>query len=517
MFITKFTQKIIIIIAIIILLFPVLMNYNKVSAQSKCTRNYYISSIGSDRNDGLSETKAWKTIEKISQTHIKGGDCILLEGGKTFEGMVWINNYKDSSSSSSPITISSFGTGISTIFANGRPAIFIDNIGNVNIENINVVSNGSQNNTLNGIVVISDSQNIENIKINNVRVFGFGGFGLNIEVNNTGKYIKNISVTNSSFYQNGRAGLIAHGREITSIQKIILDNLFVFDNLGLPGKNYNTGDGIVLANTYDGKISNSRIFNNGIYCSASNCASGIMTYSSSKILIEKNFVYSNKTGSKNDGNGIDLDFDTNDSIVQYNYTYNNDGPGILVYDYTPDSNNTRNIIRYNLSYNDGKKSNMPNIAFGGYVHDIHLYNNTVYASNQNNNSPFQVWDWKGNNAKIENNIFYKNATNGYIVNIWNSNTANLNFSNNNYFSPTFGFRILWNHSYFDKLPEWQKYTAQDKFGIDSDPQLIGGFRLASTSPLYNKGKIILTNINDYFGYSVPLHGLPEIGFSELIR
>jgi len=510
------------IILLFALMYLLLLFPTNLSAATNCQRNYYISTIGNDLNDGLSIAKAWRTLEKTSKVSLKGGDCIFLEGGKTFEGMVWFDSTKDTSSATSKITLSTFGISNSTISAVNRPGIYIHNIGNINIENINIIANGALNNTLNGISITNDflygGKIIENYNINNVNINGFGNFGLDIGSYVRGNSIKNILISNSSFSRNGRAGLITHGSELTSIQNIVIDKVTAFDNHGIPNKTYNTGDGIVLSHTYGGRIMNSRVYNNGQYCSASNCSSGIMTYSASKIVIEKNTVFENKTGGRNDGNGIDLDYDTSDSIVQYNYTYNNDGPGILVYDFNSDYNNTRNIIRYNLSHNDGKKSNMPNIAFGGYVHDIRVYNNSILGSNPNSNSPFQVWDWQGNNAKIENNIFYKNGTSGYIVNIWNSNTANLNFSNNNYYSPALGFRILWNNSYYNKLSDWQIKTGQDKYAVTIDPQWTStGFKLLTTSPMYNKGKIVTSQILDYYGVAVPNNSLPEIGFSELIK
>ena len=56
---------------------------------SACTcsaKTYYVSATGSDTNDGLSSTKAWKTIAKINATIFLPGDSILFRTGDTFYG-----------------------------------------------------------------------------------------------------------------------------------------------------------------------------------------------------------------------------------------------------------------------------------------------------------------------------------------------------------------------------------------------------------------------------------------------
>src|SRR5215212_5501630 len=45
---------------------------------------YYVSSTGSDSNDGKSTTKAWKTIAKANAHDFNTGDKLLFQGGKTF-------------------------------------------------------------------------------------------------------------------------------------------------------------------------------------------------------------------------------------------------------------------------------------------------------------------------------------------------------------------------------------------------------------------------------------------------
>ncbi|MCK5692301.1 MAG: hypothetical protein KAI08_05615, partial [Bacteroidales bacterium] len=52
----------------------------------KIERTYYISEDGDDSNTGLSEGRAWQSIEKVNEQDFAPGDRILFRGGDTFQG-----------------------------------------------------------------------------------------------------------------------------------------------------------------------------------------------------------------------------------------------------------------------------------------------------------------------------------------------------------------------------------------------------------------------------------------------
>ncbi len=47
---------------------------------------YYVSSKGSDENDGLSEETPIRTIKKVNGLQLKAGDTVRFKGGETFSG-----------------------------------------------------------------------------------------------------------------------------------------------------------------------------------------------------------------------------------------------------------------------------------------------------------------------------------------------------------------------------------------------------------------------------------------------
>ncbi len=72
--------------------------------------NYYVSSVGSDAANGLSESTPWKSIAKVNTVFslFNPGDKILFRRGDTFNGTIMITK---SGLAGSPITIGAYGTG----------------------------------------------------------------------------------------------------------------------------------------------------------------------------------------------------------------------------------------------------------------------------------------------------------------------------------------------------------------------------------------------------------------------
>lgn len=73
---------------------------------------YYVSTSGSDSNDGRSPDRPWKTLSKVSSFDFRPGDSILFK-----KGDIWKENSNlvftdtDSGTVTDPIVVSSYGTG----------------------------------------------------------------------------------------------------------------------------------------------------------------------------------------------------------------------------------------------------------------------------------------------------------------------------------------------------------------------------------------------------------------------
>lgn len=126
-------------------------------------------------------------------------------------------------------------------------------------------------------------------------------------------------------------------------------------------------------------------------------------------------------GPGTDGHGFDADADNNRSVVQYNYSHDNDGGFFITVSFngapTKDT-----VVRYNLSKDDGYEV----FSLSTETSGTRIHNNTVYASGRvvtvhppyagAGNYPLGKIVHIYNNAsgiEIRNNIFYNRTTAGY--------------------------------------------------------------------------------------------------------
>lgn len=73
---------------------------------------YYVDSkSGSDSNDGTSESKAFKKLDKVNALNLEPGDTVLLKKGSVFEDQALQFTKEDSGTAEAPVKISTYGEG----------------------------------------------------------------------------------------------------------------------------------------------------------------------------------------------------------------------------------------------------------------------------------------------------------------------------------------------------------------------------------------------------------------------
>jgi uncharacterized repeat protein (TIGR01451 family) len=88
---------------------------------------YYVSSSGSDSNDGRSTTSPYQTLTKVNSLALQPGDAVLFRRGDTFRGTLTIRR---SGSSTKPITFDAYGTGPKPALSGSVPVTNWTNMGN---------------------------------------------------------------------------------------------------------------------------------------------------------------------------------------------------------------------------------------------------------------------------------------------------------------------------------------------------------------------------------------------------
>lgn len=207
---------------------------------------------------------------------------------------------------------------------------------------------------------------------------------------------KNLRITNFYAHDNGFSGINVEsdGQDAGGLEgswgktfrNVYIAHCVAENNPGCPVvKNNHSGNGILIGGVTKGLIEYCEAMNNGWDMPREgNGPVGIWAYQSDSITIQYCYAHDNKTSAKGkDGGGFDLDGGITNSVVQYNYTANNEGAGYGLFQYYGATAWKNNIVRNNFSYNDGRKNGQAGflmwISNGSPepISDCQIYENTV--------------------------------------------------------------------------------------------------------------------------------------------
>ncbi len=248
------------------------------------------------------------------------------------------------------------------------------------------------------------------------------------------------------------------------------------------------------------------------YNTAANCGryshgNSIFNFRTLGLVFQYNEAYGN-TGEADDidRGGFDIDYNSRDTIVQYNYSHGNHW--FLSVMKRPVANA---IVRYNLSVND---------LYGGYhygfesandLSNLKVYNNTHYY--RQGITPVIIGpnlDRTPMETVFNNNIFYAESPGGSMgVNA--ENGVNVIYDTNVYFNitpPVSEANALTGDPQF-KAPGVEPYDVDMENGRD----VLAGYRLSKESPYRHAGLTIDDpGAVDFWGKSIP-DGPASIGAS----
>lgn len=396
--------------------FLVISAYKSEGKSLEKSQKYYIDAeLGKDSNSGTSPDQAWKTLEKINSSVFKPGDKILLK-----RGSVWIGHIelKQSGLFKKPITIADYGNGDLpkiNVNATAKDGILLKNISHITVKNIEITNFDAsvdfQKNGPTGLRILA-----ENIgTISNIHLFGL--------------YIHDINGDNKKGSNEGNGiyweckGPAKSNIENLKIEKCIIKKVdrngirgngtFAFRDNWFPNKNLTIkdclledigGDGIVVK-AFDGAlIEHNKLFK--MRARAKDNAVAVWPHSSDNTVIQYNEVAFTKNQDwSNDGQSFDIDGNCNHTTIQNNYSHDNEGGFMLVIsdDISAKSMMTKNnIIRYNLSVNDGlNRKRLFN--FAGTTDSTLVYNN-IFINNSKTNLEMELVDLE---HSLPKNIVFK--------------------------------------------------------------------------------------------------------------
>ena len=520
---------------------------------------YYVSPSGDDSAPGTSPDRAWKSIEKVNETILKPGDKVLFEGGETFTGALKFD-IEDSGTPEQPVTITSYGEGRATISSGNETGLFAKNVTGFIVQELNFTGTSVDVDIQSyGIHFFTDLDSVkpEFIRIENVEVSGYRWDGISIrgDRNNGSSGYRDVRITYATVHDNGDKGIAVGGPmppDDWANKDIYIGHCTVYNIKGILGQHGHSGNGIIVSSLDGGLIEYCVAYNNGENSDypESGGPIGIWAWDSRNVVIQFCEAYENKTGNKADGGGFDLDGGCVNCTMQYNYSHDNHGAGYGIYQYSGAREFKGNIIRYNISENDGRNNRHGGINLwatnsSGGMQDTKIYNNTIYISEVTHGAAIEDFpDEEGKcfiyGTEVYNNIFI--GTGGKeLVKIPNPQSG-WNFKNNCYYNYGEMIKIVWGDKTYTNLDEWRKATGQEMInetmvGFAVDPELVdaghggiigdalqlgtlGTYKLKQTSPLIDKGLDIKASFgiepgpHDFYGNIIPVNVKFDVGAAE---
>jgi hypothetical protein len=535
---------------------------------------YYVDcAAGDDAADGLSPATAWRTTTRANQQAYGPGDQILFMRDAVCTG----DGFKPTGSGTEaePITIADYGTGaLPAIDGVGpsEPALLLRNVQNYVVRNLDLTHQGQTPCTLDAnheesgcpgeMVAIFHIQGegpvgvpaetcgeactvrnvlIEDVKIhdgswNGIYMIG-GHYSLDDDVHG---YVDNITIRRAEVWNVHKNGIEA---SCTYYKTPIYHatNIQTFDSYA----HDNGGDGIVYGpaahvvidgceTPYNGQLRDARL--------------GAWTWDSLDTTIQFNESHHNMTPATDkgarDGGGFDLDLGTEDGMIQYNWSHDNEGEGFLLMawpiGYGFKRGKTHNAqMRYNLGERDGYKLAAGIEVFGG-VDPAVIYNNVIYYEPDRTDASempchegaalcSEAWGQSGSpKLHVYNNIFVNNGTvnpSATSSNVWSDNAGTFWFDNNIWWRVEGGVRFAMGPSVIDTWAGWQA-AGYDPNGMNADPLVVGplgggpaAYKLQSGSPAIDAGRDVTEALRgmgtrDYFGVSIPQGAGYDIGMAE---
>lgn len=470
------------------------------SAHATCS-TYYVSTSGSDSNDGCSSSTPWLSLAKVDATTFTAGNQILFQDGGSWSGTL---HPLGSGASGSPIVVSGYGSGAAPIIAGAgaAEAVYLDNQSYVTIENLEITNTASAAAVRSGIEVQNDTSGILygiSIINNDIHdVLGYWSSSEGVQPTNSSGIAFNL---NDSYTTNGWNGVLIQGNTLTRTDA----GAIYLGSLNGTGHSILTSNVVIQNNTITDSGGNDIVC---VYCASPlvqyNVASdsgwrysgaGLWTALSTNGVWQYNEV-TDQGRAGSDGEAFDIDHGTSGTIVQYNYSHGNPY-GFQEYCCGGSTGAKTSIVRYNISQNDGASNSvLPHQAYVGSSSTSQFYNNTIYLSSSDNAPIFS--DAAPTGLSYDNNIIYKLGTGAY------------------------GTGGTWSHNLFYGNHPASEPTDANK--LTSDPLFVspgsGGSGLSSaeayalqpSSPALGAGVLISGNGGlDYFGNAVSSTAAPNVG------
>lgn len=365
---------------------------------------YYVACGGPEPGDG-SLAAPWSSLESANETMLEPGDQLLFQRGSVCVGML---KPVGAGTVDAPVRIGAYGEGaLPRIDAQGmyNAAVHIEDMSHLVVQDLELTNPGDDSEPHRGVYLTPVQAKMTNVTLRDLYIHDVTGpVGFNGTAKRGGGIIGNsmfdtvetqfdgVLIENNLIEDVGRSGIYFDGTSAGSGDRPRASEHWPAggQNVVIRGNILRRlqGDAIVAHGTDSAVIEDNVVRVGNLagrdWLSAErNCSAGIWTWNAINTLIQRNEVSGYRFGQSEtdgcDGTAFDIDNEQEGTIIQYNYSYNNEGGFILL---CSDDEPHTGIVRFNLSIDDGKVLNVSpcKAPIIGTFDDIRIYNNTFVTS-----------------------------------------------------------------------------------------------------------------------------------------
>ncbi len=409
---------------------PIVVTVDYTEAKAEA-RDYYIDSVGgNDANPGTKEAP-WKSFTNLQSAVVAPGSNIYLKRGSTFDGQQ-LKFLGSGGTKDARITVTAYGEGnlprlngqgkvTNVVELFNQPYVTIEYLEITNLDpefNSEFGLNTSNNNskTLRAVNVFAkDYGVVSGIYIRNLYIHDIngtlgskwnGGIFFDVQANmGDGKVLglptkyDDVRIENNTLIRVDRSAIKLVSSSWCNQWEANSPNVpvgwYPSTNVVVRGNymEYIGGDGITVRDT-DGALVENNLSKDARYQNTGYNV-GIWPFEAANTVLQYNECYN--THSVQDGQGLDCDHASSYSLMQYNYSHNNEGGFMLIMAGYP---NTGVTVRYNVSQNDYDKT----FEFAqGVPKGTMIYNNTLYSEEGTSRGIFFLSNTGASGTKENNN------------------------------------------------------------------------------------------------------------------
>jgi hypothetical protein len=487
--------------------------------------SYYIDCGATTPGDGT-RGAPWNDFETANAITLQPGDRLLLRRSTVCHGML---APQGSGTEDDPIQIGAYGDGpLPRIDPQGlhHSAVHLVDMSHLVVQDLELSNPGNLSEPHRGVFINPVQAAMTNIVIRDLYIHDVtglvtfngtakrgGAIIANSEFKTTEPQIDGVLIENNLIEDVGRSGIYFDGSSASTNERPRASEGWpaAGQNVVIRGNTLKRlqGDAIVAHGTAGALIeynvvSVGNLAGKDWLSPDRNCSAGIWTWNSINTVIQYNEVSGYRFGQSEtdgcDGTAFDIDNEQEGTIIQYNYSYNNEGGFILL---CSDDEPHTGHVRYNLSVDDGKVLNVSpcKAPIVGTFDDIRVYNNTFVMADPHTalETIRQANIGNAGNLQFANNIVYATTPQTEPMACGDRCSNNLFYN-----MPPSGTDFVVDDPLFEDV-SWRglgRLEAGEAFRIrDGSPAIAAGMGLMTPPPQ-----------TDYFGKGVPTP--PAIGIHQ---